>query len=236
MYINLSKKIVRRRTSRKSQEKPLKTTQKDFYSIRNRTYSTKTWIYQSSFHRFWCHFRFSTMKSFQVFIFLFVVIVSYETESVDGNVICTYNPCTFSPALCINGGTCKYDENCTPVCECPSDFSGYRCEISNRNNSCTEKCSPDRCNRKGYCTQDSFTCDFACDCFDGFAGDACNINVPKKDDDVNPCFPLICVHGRCDRSKPNKLSCICEDQWAGDTCNIRRQRQCFYFFGDQICT
>lgn len=165
------------------------------------------------------------MKSFQVFIFLFVVIVSYETESVDGNVICTYNPCTFSPDLCINGGTCKSDANCKPVCECPSDFSGYRCEISNRNNSCTKKCSPETCNRKGYCTQDPLTCDFACDCFDGFAGGACNANIAINDTTSNPCYPLICVNGECN-STGARIQCVCKDQWTGDTCNIPCKRNC----------
>lgn len=191
------------------------------------------------FHRL-CHSDIATRGGPPFLFFLVCGIVIYRTDRVCGNRICTFNICTFQHDLCMNGGTCRQNEQCLPECDCTPDFTGKQCQVlRNRDFSCNSTCSPQTCNRNGICSQDPATCNISCDCFGGYEGDTCDVIGPTNQTD-NPCFPLICVNGHCKSLNAEKVMCKCDDEWTGDTCNIPckkncTQGKCVIFLGNETC-
>lgn len=188
-----------------------------------------------------CHSEIASRGSLPLLFFLVCGIVFYRTDYVCGNKICTFNICTFQHDMCMNGGTCRQNEQCLVECDCTADFTGKQCEtLRDRNGLCNSTCSPQTCSRNGICSQDPVTCNISCNCFRGYEGDTCDAIGPTNQTDDNPCFPLICVNGHCKSLNADKVMCKCDDEWTGDTCNIPckkncTQGKCVIFLGNETC-
>lgn len=78
---------------------------------------------------------------------------------------------------CTNGGTCRLDV-AAAVCDCPSGFSGARCEVNNND------CPADACEPGGTCVDGVNS--WSCSCPPGLTGDRCEIDqdlrltVPRR--------------------------------------------------------
>ncbi|KAJ8041072.1 Hyalin [Holothuria leucospilota] len=118
-------------------------------------------------------------------------------------------PC--NPDPCLNGGTC-FDALGLPggfFCNCPSGFSGDRCEDS------PGPCDPDPCLNGGTCFDvPSLPGGFFCNCRSGFSGDRC-------EDSPGPCNPDPCLNGgTCFDALglPGGFFCNCPSGFSGDRC------------------
>lgn len=72
---------------------------------------------------------------------------------------------------CTNGGTCRLDATAA-VCDCPSGFSGVRCEVN------IDDCSPEVCQNGGTCIDGVNT--YRCVCAPGFGGEGCEIDLDLR--------------------------------------------------------
>lgn len=87
------------------------------------------------------------------------------------------NPCTESP--CQNGGTCSLQSLSNYTCTCPLGWKGPHCTQ-------VDHCSSNPCGQNGMCVSTRHS--FRCECFDGFNGPDCRI-------DVNECNRSPCLNG-----------------------------------------
>ncbi|XP_072021347.1 uncharacterized protein [Amphiura filiformis] len=109
--------------------------------------------------------------------------------------------CTPSP--CLNGGVCVNGAN-TFICQCPTGFTGTRCETTVNN------CDPvNPCQNGGLCITQIGS--YACVCLTGFVGTHCETNA--NDCIVNQCLNNgVCVDG------VNTFTCLCPQGFDGTLC------------------
>ena len=124
---------------------------------------------------------------------------------------CEYevNECFSSP--CGAHGRC-IDRVNNYTCLCDRDHTGRNCHVSKFQKSCTGyECKYGTCavNESG-----SF-----CQCFPGFTGSSCGININECSS--SPCGP----HGQC-VDHVNGYSCQCSHGWYGVHCSISRSDSC----------
>ncbi|XP_059088020.1 agrin-like [Tigriopus californicus] len=88
------------------------------------------------------------------------------------NVVdCEENPCVRMP--CNQEGSCSV-KNQGFECECPSEFTGRRCQRK-RN-----QCHPNPCKNKGQCKMNKAQTTFTCSCQTGFFGRLCEDSDPES--------------------------------------------------------
>ena len=134
------------------------------------------------------------------------------------NVICE-RPDSFDADECVdrclNGGTCQYDANGSPRCNCLTGTTGSRCQQDNANDCSNNTCVNGRC-IDGVRT---YTCD--CDKLpDGvtpaYKGETC-------DEDIDECEPTVvnnfCItqQGRCNNTMGG-YDCTCLSGFVGAKC------------------
>jgi hypothetical protein len=88
------------------------------------------------------------------------------------------NSCTNSS--CLNGGTCTVLINGTTICQCPTGYTGLRCE------SLISLCLPNPCQSNGTCIP-SGTTGYVCVCPPNFTGPQCTLVT-------NPCLYSPCKY------------------------------------------
>ena len=87
----------------------------------------------------------------------------------------TADPCSF--IQCGNGGACRIDGT-TPVCDCPSGFTGQLCEVN------IDDCPAMACENGGVCVDAVNS--YSCSCPAGITGERCEIDqdlrltVPRR--------------------------------------------------------
>lgn len=100
-------------------------------------------------------------------------------------------------SYCLNQGLLK---DSATNCDCPSRFSGPRCEIDNCHNYCLN----------GICEVDSAGQPRCRKCAEGWSGDQCQINVCHN----------YCVRGSCVVENSINPKCECNEGWSGERCEI----------------
>ena len=109
--------------------------------------------------------------------------------------------------FCLFGGKCSVNSAKDGItCECPSGFSGLRCETR------VATCEPNPCQNSGRCTVSNRS--FQCDCGQNFIG-------PRCETPVRSCDPNPCQHGGiCDPSLRDSRHprCHCPKGYTGTWC------------------
>lgn len=146
---------------------------------------------------------------------------------------CTQNICSVSNP-CVRG-TCVPQVNTDPTCDCPSGYTGDRCQTLISSN----LCSPNPCQNSGVCSISGNT--FSCDCRDRrFGGSRCDTDICQ----LNPCTSgtcvpdstrgATCVQGGCSNNPclnggkclttnfaGAEFVCDCPGDWEGSRCERR---------------
>jgi len=141
--------------------------------------------------------------------------------------------------FCLSGGTCRMNGN-IPYCQCPSAYTGQRCEEfvgtlpttttttpTNTTSGSTLKplpggCLPNPCLNGGACFNTGN--DFICLCKQQWSGPTCNVassvttTVATTSSSTNACFPNPCEHGGVCYKHGASYVCVCTSQYAGPTC------------------
>ncbi|KAI0217084.1 hypothetical protein LSAT2_031011 [Lamellibrachia satsuma] len=103
---------------------------------------------------------------------------------------------------CQNNGTCD-DTDGSPVCTCPNDYTGVRCESE------TEKCKDHTCENGGSCTNTDTGVD--CTCPGNYTGDRC-------EKEKIPCSEVICQNGANCTDTDSGYRCDCPVNLTGLLC------------------
>ena len=104
---------------------------------------------------------------------------------------------------CDNGGT-PDSESCSQ-CQCPSGYTGPRCEID------IDECSIAGSCFNGVCTDTAGG--YTCVCFDGYEGTTCS-------DNVDDCEPNKCQNGATCQDRVANYECECRDHSSGENCEL----------------
>jgi hypothetical protein len=112
--------------------------------------------------------------------------------------------CQLEP--CRNGGLC-YPLEGGWGCRCPAGTFGLDCSGN------VDDCNPNPC-LNGDC-EDRVN-DFNCECYDGFAGELCEL--PLEDD----CTPNPCLNGGTCNDDEDGFECDCPDGFGGRRCEVQR--------------
>ncbi|KAM6902406.1 tenascin-like isoform 8-T8 [Xenentodon cancila] len=124
-------------------------------------------------------------------------------EMLEGEVSALRDQCGSGEACCSAHATGELGTK--PYCNSHGNYStetcGCICEPGWKGSNCTEPECPGGCQDRGRCV------DGKCECFKGFAGDDCALEV----------CPVDCAHGRCVGGV-----CICLDGFFGDNCSQSR--------------
>ncbi|CAF2152127.1 unnamed protein product [Rotaria magnacalcarata] len=89
-----------------------------------------------------------------------------------------------------------------PYCNCPSQYSGYRCEQP------VDPCLSYQCHH-GTCQKDRSNQPY-CACNDGYVGSRC-------ENQIDPCSKATCNFGRC-KAERSVVICICNQGYTGRNC------------------
>ena len=132
---------------------------------------------------------------------------------------------------CSNGGVCM-EGNSTFNCDCSTvDFEGLTCDMR------IDNCDPDPC-ENGTCTD--LTRNYMCNCFDGFMGRNCSV-------DIDECDTLApCQNGGTCNNFDGGYSCECPSGYTGQNCSedvnecevlqpCQNNATCINSEGDCIC-
>ncbi|CAF1226026.1 unnamed protein product [Rotaria sordida] len=142
---------------------------------------------------------------------------------VDGISYTTIDTCPTTSSFCThmtckNGGTClpfSVDEpSCnigqigSTCCQCPPNFTGLRCEQE------VDFCSSNPCKTNGRCLSDKSG--YRCQCYEGYMGENCDIQITSSGCASNPCTVGICYQLN---QHTTSYVCICPDGTLNLSCN-----------------
>jgi len=82
-----------------------------------------------------------------------------------------------------------------------------------------DMCTENFCNGKGYCSTNKDTNEAECNCFAGWDGASCNLNVKDLVCSQKDCG-FSGIQGECVTGPTNEASCYCYSAWDGSDCSI----------------
>lgn len=122
---------------------------------------------------------------------------------------------------CVNGGTCSVT-NGVGACECPSGFTGARCEIAQGTGpgGSANVCDPNPCQNGGTCGAWNGTP--VCQCPNGYEGRFCEREIVAPD----PCDPSPCRNGGWCEASGDEAVCFCAGGYTGRFCQTAPANPC----------
>ena len=119
--------------------------------------------------------------------------------------------CKPNPIECINGGHCVSTSDGKPICKCPGNFAGPKCQYT------AAPCPADQhpCKNGGTCLSIHAEEFVKCACQPGWTGMLC-------DTKAQPCASQPCLNnGKCKETGPDTYHCDCTPSSRGQRCQIR---------------
>lgn len=153
-----------------------------------------------------------------IFFFLKLNIISSQNSTNQYDPNNKPHPCSVSPSICINSGTCieTYQDNPSFKCLCKHGYTGDYCQ------NILEPCRSKPCKNKSYCQMivDDYyhEVNFVCHCkSEQYSGELCQFDHSKSNNFMAP---------------PSAYNCPCKN---GQPCGPTGACQCSFMFMGPEC-